>query len=89
MSTQFESIEVDDSVYTRVIDFPRVIEDIKASGPSYFDTCRMTGVGWSTLQGWRKGCEPRHSAGNSLLLVHAKHCGSTLTQQRIGEARVE
>jgi hypothetical protein len=80
------SQEISEYVYYREIDWVQIIEDIKDHGCVYFDICRQLGVGWSTLQGWRKGSEPRFSTGSGLLMMHAKICGTRLTKQRVDEA---
>lgn len=87
MSTQFRSDLSNEYIYPRVINWAQVVEDIKDNGLNYFGITRVLGVSWGCVQGWRtKGTEPRHSVGSSLLLIHAKVCGNTLTQQRINEA---
>ena len=86
MSTQFRSDLSNEYIYPRVIDWNQVVEDIHAAGLNYFGITRVLGVSWGCLQGWRRGHEPRHSTGSSLLLIHAKLCGPDLTQQRVNEA---
>jgi hypothetical protein len=88
MSTQFNTSLQDDYIYPRVINWQKVILDIVNHGESYSDICRVLGVPWSTLQGWREGAEPRHSMGSGLLLVHAKYCGPELTNERVMEAEL-
>ena len=89
MSTQFKHQDVEDYIYPRVINWIRVIDDIREHGGTYSTICKILGLSWSTLQGWRTGCEPRHSTGSSLLLIHAKYCGTELTKQRVLEAELK
>ncbi len=87
MSTQFKSDMNNEYLYERSIDWVQLIEDIRANGLKYAGIGRVLGVEWSTLQGWRDGCEPRYRSGANLLLLHAKQCGLELMQQRISEAK--
>ena len=82
MSTQFKQ----EYVYPRRVNWVQVIEDIYNAGINYNQISKQLGVGWSTVQGWRNGNEPRHSTGSSLLLIHTRACGSALTKQRVLEA---
>jgi len=79
--------EIDDYVYPREIDWAQITLDISQHGMTYSGISKCLGVGWSTVQRWRKGAEPRTSFGNALLLVHARTCGGELTRQRVGEAK--
>jgi len=87
MSTHFKDRR-DDYFYPRIPDWPQVIEDIKESAGSYSVICKILGVGWPAVQGWRRGCEPRFSTGTGLLLVHSRYCGAEKTKQRVMEADV-
>lgn len=80
------SIQVDDYVFPREINWIQIIEDIKAEYGTYSCIAKALGVEWSTVQGWRQGCEPRFTNGSGLLMIHAKICGGKRTQQRIAEA---
>ena len=80
--------EIDDYVYPRVINWAQITKDIADHGMPYSSISRCMGVGWSTLQKWRKGSEPSVSFGTALLLIHARQCGGELTEQRVSEAEI-
>jgi hypothetical protein len=79
------SERVEEYIYPRILDWAQIMRDI-ADHISYTQVANILGVGWSTVQRWRTGSEPRHSMGSALLMVHAKYCGSDLTRQRVAEA---
>ncbi len=83
MSIHSQQVE---DVFPRIMDWPKVIEDIKATGLTYSAIANTIGAGWSTFQRYREGGEPRHSVGSSILLVHSRHCGIELTKPRVAEA---
>jgi hypothetical protein len=87
MSTQL-SMDQGDYIYPREINWVQVIEDIRNATGSYSIICKKMGTGWSTLQRWRTGSEPRFADGSGLLLIHAQHCGQAQTKQRVMEAEV-
>lgn len=87
MSTQFKRDMSNEYLYERSIDWPQVIEDIRGNGLKYSDIGKILGVEWSTLQGWRSGCEPRYRSGANILLLHASQCGLELMKQRAMEAK--
>lgn len=78
--------KLSDYVYPRKLNWAIVIQDIEEAGISAHKISELVGAGWSSFQKWRRGVEPRHSIGISLLILHTRYCGEDLTNQRITEA---
>ncbi len=68
------------------INWALLINDMKKAGISGPEQAISLGYQWSTLQRWWQGSEPSFNKGHSLLILHAKTCGITLTHQRLRES---
>lgn len=67
------------------VNWALIIQDMKESGLSGSRQALSIGSQWSTLQRWWQGSEPSFKYGQALLILHAKTCGITLTQERLRE----
>lgn len=47
-----------------------------------YQIAQRLGISESTVHGWRKGHEPRHSTGVAVLTIHTEICGAEATQNR-------
>lgn len=68
------------------VNWALLINDMKDAGLSGSKQALSIGSQWSTLQRWWQGSEPSFKYGHSLLILHAKTCGLTLTHQRLRES---
>jgi hypothetical protein len=67
------------------IDWKTIIEDMKHRDYPYSKQAEAIGRGWSSFQGIMRGCSPRFADGHALLILHAKVCGTQLTEKRFIE----
>lgn len=68
----------------------QILDDLRDYGCSGYKVAQEIGVGWSTVQGWRKCKEDiGHGFGRALLRLHARYCGAALTIQRQYEAEAK
>ena len=80
-------IQHDEYVTPKVIQWIDVFDDLKKAGQCQSAICQLIGVPWSTALRWSSGeCEPKHSIGVALLLIHERYCGRPLTIERELEA---
>lgn len=78
--------KLSDLVYPKKIDWCQIFDDLNSAGVSPYQVGILIGQGWSSVQRWKTGTEPKYSVGVSILFVHARHCGGELTDQRLEEA---
>jgi hypothetical protein len=73
----------------RYIRWNALIDDLDTVGHRNAAVARALNVIPQTLDGWKKGHEPRYSHGEALLLLHARILGADYTKNRISEFRRE
>ncbi len=66
------------------VDWNSIAQDLKQAGLSYSMQADLIGHGWSTMQRWLAGAEPKHSDGVAWLQLHANVCGENQTHLRLG-----
>jgi len=81
--TQFKLSEL---VYPKKLSWDNIFIDLDKAGVTPSEISELLGVGWSTLQKWRNGTEPKYSVGVSILTIHARYCGEDSTFERITQA---
>lgn len=74
--------KLEELVYPKRLPWDKILNDLKDAGVTPSETAELIGSGWSSLQTWRKGVEPRYSVGVSILTIHTRYCGEELTNQR-------
>ena len=80
--TQFKFNEY---VYPKKLPWEQIFTDIEGHlSPTQISD--LLGSGWSCFQRLRNSKEPKHSVGESILIIHTRYCGEDLTNQRITEA---
>jgi hypothetical protein len=71
------------------INWRQLLADLKVHGCSGYRVTVELGVGWSTVQSWRRmKDDPGYGYGRALILLHSRHCGAALTFQRLTEADI-
>lgn len=80
-SSDYQQILMID-VYPAEVNWALLIDDITRHGIVPAQQAAMLGKGWSTLQRWLHGSEPRFAHGHQLLALHQKVCGPDLTIRR-------
>jgi len=78
--------KLDEYAYPKKLPWIEIFKDLEKHGVTPSMAGELIGAGWSTLQKWRSGTEPKHSIGISILTLHTRYCGEDLTNQRITEA---
>lgn len=81
-------LTANDYVYPARVDWVQVLEDLHLAGITGYRVAALLGMEWSTVQGWLRGQEPRHSTGQALLELHRRYCSPQATQKRQREAKV-
>jgi len=81
-----ETFKLSEYVYPKKLPWIEIFKDLEKHGANPSTVGELIGVGWSTLQKWRSGTEPKYSVGISILTLHTRYCGEDLTNQRITEA---
>lgn len=54
------------------MNFPELLNELKASGVSWERIAAHCDVSISTVFGWRRGIDPRYSDGEKVIDLHAK-----------------
>lgn len=75
-----------DFVYPKKLPWGKILSDLRRNDLGPLQTSILLGVSHSTFQRWEKGTEPKHSYGVSILTIHSRYCGETLTEERIKES---
>lgn len=55
-------------------DWFRLLTDLQRAGVSHAKVAAILGISLGTLDGWKRGSEPRHCLGQALKALHAQHC---------------
>lgn len=55
-------------------DWFRLLTDLQRAGISHAKVAVILDVSLGTLDGWKRGSEPRHCTGEALKALHAEHC---------------
>lgn len=62
-----------DFVYPKKRAWDLIILDIQKAGLKPTQIATLIGVNWSTFQNYTKGTEPKHSVGESILVLHDRY----------------
>lgn len=81
--------KLSDLEYPKKLDWTLIFDDLVMHGISPYQVAILIGQGWSSVQRWREGTEPKYSIGVSILRVHSKYCGDALTDKRLAEIQHE
>lgn len=65
------------------INWALLIQDMRDQGMSLSKQAFAIGSQFSTLQRWWNGSEPQFKHGHTLIILHSKVCGITLTHERL------
>lgn len=71
-----------DYVHQKKVDWPAVIEDLRARGLTITKIAACLGLNRTTVSEWRLNHEPNFASGAALLELHSRYCGEDLTKLR-------
>ena len=75
-------------VTPKIIPWVEVFKDLDEVGKGHSQMCQLMGIPHATLFRWKTGeCEPKHSIGVTILLLHSRYCGEELTIERELQAK--
>ncbi len=71
-------------VYPKRLPWKDIFKDLD-SHVNQSELSELLGLGWSSYQSCRDSLEPKHSIAVSIITLHTRYCGETLTRQRLEE----